>query len=172
MSVSVWEKITGQAVREAFENAAEVFCEYCGVQLTTAAGPTSSTRATGDHRIPRSRGGLDVRANIALCCYQCNKRKGMLTEAEFRAVHGNPGALKLLEARVLQQERPEHAPCPDRKRWEELRDERQAARLVGRLVAPDEDCEMCGGRGEWRRRGKVHPCVCRVLSSLERQEVR
>lgn len=40
-------------------------CQYCG-----------STRSlTIDHVIPKSKGGLDVWENVALCCENCNTKK-------------------------------------------------------------------------------------------------
>lgn len=172
MSMNWPEGVTSAAVREAYENAAEVFCEYCGTQVYRDLPPSDGARATGDHRVPKARGGADVRANIAICCNSCNKRKGMLTEAEFRAVMSDHAALRVLRDLVYQQERPEHRSKKDNwQAWEEVRQERQLARLMGRLVPADPDCELCLGKGEWRRRSKVHPCRCRVLDAEERREV-
>lgn len=168
-----WEEsVTTKAVREAFENSAEVFCEYCGAQLKGDIGPNASDRATGDHRIPKARGGSNERANIAICCYRCNKSKDMLTEAEFRAVMSDGKALGILREAIVQQERPGHARPTDVRQWEEVKENRRLARLMGRLVDPDPDCELCLGKGEWRRRSKVHPCRCRVLDAKERDAAR
>jgi 5-methylcytosine-specific restriction endonuclease McrA len=38
-----------------------------------------------DHRIPLKRGGTNWIENILPACGQCNRKKGQLTEAEFRA---------------------------------------------------------------------------------------
>lgn len=38
-----------------------------------------------DHRIPLKRGGTNWIANILPACGPCNRKKGQLTEAEFRA---------------------------------------------------------------------------------------
>lgn len=171
MTYEYTESITGLAVREAFENSAEVFCEYCGQQIFGDIPPTARNRATGDHRIPKARGGTNERANIALCCYSCNKSKDMLTEAEFRAVMSDGRALGKLREEITRQERPGHARPTDVRQWEEVKENRRLARLMGRLVDPDPDCELCNGCGEWRRRGRVHPCQCRVLDRQERGEV-
>ena len=166
------ESITTLAVREAFENSAEVFCEYCGVQVSADLSPTDPNRATGDHRIPKARGGSNERANIAICCYGCNRRKDMLTEAEFRAVMSDGAALGILREAIRRQERPGHVRPTDVRQWEELKENHRLARLMGRLVDPDPNCELCFGKGEWRRRSKVHPCRCRVLDAQERSQVK
>lgn len=49
-------------------------CGYCGVP-----GPLEP-----DHRVPLMRGGSDLIANIIPACGPCNRRKGTLTESEFR----------------------------------------------------------------------------------------
>lgn len=50
-------------------------CAYCGVVAPLEV----------DHRIPLKRGGSNWIANILPACGPCNRRKGQLTEAEFRA---------------------------------------------------------------------------------------
>lgn len=42
---------------------------------------------TREHRIPLSRGGHNVQANVAAACGRCNSLKGDMTEAEFRAAY-------------------------------------------------------------------------------------
>lgn len=166
-----WQKV----LHDAFENAAEVFCEYCGTQVTMDGAVTDKNRATIDHRIPRARGGTNLRANLAICCYGCNQEKAMLTEAEFRAVFRRDRARKHLLAMVLGEFRPEHAPPITVEEYnlrEQLKEERRIARYMGRLTDADPECERCDGRGEWRRRGKRYPCVCRVLDLREREAVR
>lgn len=171
-ALEAWaESITSQAVREAFANSAEVFCEYCGRQVYADIPQNAEGRATGDHRIPRSRGGLDSRANMAICCFSCNRRKAMLTEAEFRSVMTDGAALRLLRDAIVQQERPGNSRPTDVRQWQELKENRRLARLMGRLVEADPHCQQCHGRGDWRRGGKVHPCKCRVLDAKERGEV-
>ncbi|MDE2900780.1 MAG: HNH endonuclease [Chloroflexota bacterium] len=49
-------------------------CAYCG----------RSGSLVRDHKTPVSRGGGDEWANLQLLCYQCNMRKGTLTDEEFR----------------------------------------------------------------------------------------
>lgn len=51
-------------------------CGYCG----------KVAPLTADHRVPLSRGGMNVIANIIPACRSCNSRKNVMTEAEFRAV--------------------------------------------------------------------------------------
>jgi 5-methylcytosine-specific restriction endonuclease McrA len=69
----------------AFAHRQAVFCEYCGRQVFVHLPEADPARATGDHRIPRSRGGTNHRQNIAIACRACNTAKGRRTEAEFRA---------------------------------------------------------------------------------------
>jgi len=168
MTYEYIESITSIAVREAFQNSAEVFCEYCGQQVSGDVVNTARNRATGDHRIPKARGGSNERANIAICCYSCNKSKDMLTEAEFRAVMSDSRALGMLRGEIRRQERPSSSRPADVRQWVEVKENRRLARLMGRLVDADSNCELCNGSGEWRRRGRVHPCQCRVLDREER----
>ena len=45
-----------------------------------------------EHTQPVSRGGTDAPDNLRLACEECNRHKGMLTEAEFFAVLAARGA--------------------------------------------------------------------------------
>jgi 5-methylcytosine-specific restriction endonuclease McrA len=51
-------------------------CGYCG---------DWTQPLTADHRLPLSRGGQHTIENLIPACRRCNSRKGMQTEAEFRA---------------------------------------------------------------------------------------
>lgn len=51
-------------------------CRYCMAPLTIS-------QATADHRVPRSKGGLNVRANIIAACQPCNAAKGSLPVLGF-----------------------------------------------------------------------------------------
>jgi len=44
-----------------------------------------------EHAQPVSRGGTDAPDNLRLACEECNRHKGMLTEAEFLAVLATRG---------------------------------------------------------------------------------
>ncbi|UNJ22099.1 type II restriction endonuclease [Microcystis phage vB_MweS-yong2] len=57
-------------------------CFYCGVDETPAK------RLTRDHITPRSRGGDDSPANIALACLDCNSSKNRRTLEEYRVAEG------------------------------------------------------------------------------------
>jgi hypothetical protein len=48
-------------------------CVFCGTPTTEV-----------DHDVPVARGGLNVSANVQLCCRKCNQRKCQQTGAEFR----------------------------------------------------------------------------------------
>lgn len=52
-------------------------CRYC---------ECAPEKLTQDHRIPISRGGQHVEANIVPACASCNSRKHTKTEAEFLAI--------------------------------------------------------------------------------------
>jgi DNA-directed RNA polymerase subunit RPC12/RpoP len=45
-------------------------CQYCG-----ATAASSGAHLHLDHLTPRSRGGLDVAANLVLACRRCNSRR-------------------------------------------------------------------------------------------------
>lgn len=55
-------------------------CRYCRREIPTF------DQATLDHIQPTSRGGSTCRANLALCCADCNGHKRNLTLPEWRAV--------------------------------------------------------------------------------------
>jgi 5-methylcytosine-specific restriction endonuclease McrA len=60
-------------------------CAYCGVE-----GPLQP-----DHRVPLALGGSNLIENILPACGRCNRRKHLMSEAEFRARlarDGGPGA--------------------------------------------------------------------------------
>jgi 5-methylcytosine-specific restriction endonuclease McrA len=52
-------------------------CHYCHVPLVLE-------EAEKDHLTPISRGGGDSIDNIVPACGECNRRKGPMTEAEYR----------------------------------------------------------------------------------------
>lgn len=55
-------------------------CYYCGAPADTV-----------DHRIPISRGGTNLPANLVPACRSCNSRKRTRTEREFREVMATHG---------------------------------------------------------------------------------
>lgn len=58
-------------------------CFYCQ-KLMHQERYLDSLRATLDHVIPRSKGGPNDETNLVAACHSCNKRKGDLSEQEFR----------------------------------------------------------------------------------------
>lgn len=60
-------------------------CPFCGVTMNRDKGWNSPQAPSRDHRIPESRGGLDVVSNIVVVCRGCNEEKGSLTVEEFTA---------------------------------------------------------------------------------------
>ena len=63
-------------------------CVYCGC--------TNQLILTIDHKIPKSRGGLNEEKNMQVCCYICNQLKGSLTDKEFKIYLKNLYNLKEL----------------------------------------------------------------------------
>lgn len=80
----------------AFRGRTTPTCEYCGVSLIRTTVRTEPNRAVGDHRIPISRGGLNIRANVAVVCAYCDTRKGPLTVEEFLSVQHDPAERRRL----------------------------------------------------------------------------
>lgn len=68
-------------------------CFYCLKPLMLKS-ELRSEQATKDHLTPRSRGGNDLIGNIVSACFDCNQRKGQMTEEEFRKIFST--AFKLL----------------------------------------------------------------------------
>ena len=50
-------------------------CQYC-------LEPSSPSKLTLDHIVPRSRGGANSWENLVACCFRCNNRKGDRTPDE------------------------------------------------------------------------------------------
>lgn len=60
-------------------------CEYWGGRCYLCGVDLAGLVIHCEHRIPLSRGGLNIIANIAPACQHCNLSKNNKTEAEFRA---------------------------------------------------------------------------------------
>lgn len=65
-------------------------CVYCNnrvwfLDAHDAMYNPQKSRATVDHAMPKSRGGLNDDANLLLACAACNNAKADMTDAEFRA---------------------------------------------------------------------------------------
>ena len=56
-------------------------CYYCGEAMAFENGNT-------EHKQPRSKGGPNVRENLAFTCVPCNSEKGSRTEVEYRRAKG------------------------------------------------------------------------------------
>ena len=69
--------LAGTEVREYLLLKWGYRCAYCHEEAT------STNRWEIDHILPRSRGGSDRPANLALSCHACNQAKGNRTAAEF-----------------------------------------------------------------------------------------
>lgn len=57
-------------------------CGYCTRRMTR--GRNLGATCTVDHRLAIACGGLDEEENWILACYDCNNRKGLMSEASFR----------------------------------------------------------------------------------------
>jgi HNH endonuclease len=88
-------------INAAFASDAEVECEYCERRVFRDLDPNAPAFATVEHRIPLSRGGLDVRDNVSIACRRCNSEKGSLTYDEFMSVRDDPVARKNLQTVVM-----------------------------------------------------------------------
>lgn len=60
-------------------------CPYCDCIMHRGYRYTGRQAPSRDHLVPLSRGGLNVAANIVVCCRQCNERKGALDAEEYAA---------------------------------------------------------------------------------------
>ena len=70
-------EVAGMEVREYLLLKWGYRCAYCHQQAT------ATNRWEIDHILPRSRGGSDRVANLALSCHACNSKKGDQTAEEF-----------------------------------------------------------------------------------------
>lgn len=73
-------------------------CKYCGTKFPYVGLEV-------EHKIPRERGGDNRKSNLHLTCGRCNKRKGTLTDSEFRKKFrdaGVPQTQKLPERAIPQ----------------------------------------------------------------------
>lgn len=55
---------------------ATFICPYC-------MGEFALSKATIDHLVPQSRGGVSEPYNMVWCCKRCNNEKGSLTPEEY-----------------------------------------------------------------------------------------
>jgi 5-methylcytosine-specific restriction endonuclease McrA len=59
-------------------------CIFCGRSLSIAADGTPISAATIEHIWPRTHGGDDALANLALACRGCNREKGGRHDTKHR----------------------------------------------------------------------------------------
>jgi hypothetical protein len=64
------------ASRQRIHQRAHFLCEYCH-----SSEEARTSRFTFDHLVPKSLGGDDTEANLALACHRCNGRRYNFTEA-------------------------------------------------------------------------------------------
>lgn len=62
-------------------------CFYCKKQCSLALDASSKEEKNAwfeiEHKIPLSKGGLDITTNIVGACHECNQKKGVKTDEEF-----------------------------------------------------------------------------------------
>jgi 5-methylcytosine-specific restriction protein A len=60
-------------------------CWYCGerVYFDEESSPERGKIATIDHKIPISKGGVNIRGNKVTACAHCNQEKGDMTVTEY-----------------------------------------------------------------------------------------
>jgi 5-methylcytosine-specific restriction endonuclease McrA len=76
-------------------------CAYCGRWANEV-----------DHRVPASRGGLTIVANLTACCAECNRSKGARTFDEWQRGEVRKRALAASLATALRAERSSQSPSP------------------------------------------------------------
>lgn len=69
-------------------------CHYCGKEVFKK---DHNRLLTWDHVVPKSRGGLNIRANLVVSCQGCNLTKGALLLDEYRTLK----TLQYMSTRVL-----------------------------------------------------------------------
>ena len=67
-------------------------CMYCGRKVALVDTDI-------EHKIPRSRGGTDRESNLQITCGRCNRRKGDMTDGEFRSAFRSVGLLPAKQAK-------------------------------------------------------------------------
>lgn len=166
------ERLVTAVVDRAFAAGAPVSCEYCGQLVRLDAQPAAHTRATGDHRVPRCRGGRNVRSNIAVVCYWCNHIKGPLTADEFLAVRGDRRALRVAVHNMTLILRGVDGPgYRNFRERAEAKNLRRQERLASRLRLPDPSCDRCMGTGRYSDKHRIERiCPC-SLAPLEPERV-
>lgn len=77
-SLPDWKEAGGKwsEVREYLLGIHDCSCVYCGVLVHNHTHGDLKTKATIDHVVPRSRGGIDDLSNLTLACFSCNSSKG------------------------------------------------------------------------------------------------
>lgn len=75
-NVSRMEKVFLRVYRESSLKSNDGACLYC-------YEPLNYRNVTADHRVPKSKGGLNRQVNIDGICHPCNQAKGSLSKAEY-----------------------------------------------------------------------------------------
>lgn len=90
-------------------------CSYCGGTFATG-----ERLRTIDHAVPLVEGGKNRLENLRLACFLCNRGKGSLTEAEYRASAGLAERRRLVDrrrGRILGEFLPKQAYHHPQLRW-------------------------------------------------------
>ncbi len=78
ISWKIYKRRRKQVLKEHFAKYGKYICAYCKRDdLTADIRQSDPRRVTIDHIVPISRGGnLTSRLNMAVCCSECNNKKG------------------------------------------------------------------------------------------------
>lgn len=76
-------------------------CLHCNAKLVVDESGEPISRATIEHILPRTHGGTDALANLALACARCNGEKGVRHDTRHR---DDPRAKEIRE-RLLERRR-------------------------------------------------------------------
>jgi len=66
-------------------------CCYCRAPMIRPDGTRDEKTATWEHIHPRSMGGSNAVANLALACRECNEGRGKSLSRQLLKIRNNPG---------------------------------------------------------------------------------
>lgn len=76
-------RIKSEIINIHISQGKPIVCAYCYTRLTPA-------NLTLDHVIPKFNGGLTLKSNSNLACYDCNQAKDSLSDAKFKSLIKGP----------------------------------------------------------------------------------
>lgn len=159
-------RISNAVIQQQYATHGKAWCEYCGIEVFLHVPITAYNRCIGDHRIPMSRGGDNVHANIAISCHACDRAKGPLTKEEYLTVADNT----IERRRLINQVLFDLGRVPRIYEYNAsmalYNEQRKLARrqsLQNRLKSPEPNCEYCEGTGKIHKSSTTfHYCRCSI----------